>query len=220
MTSETAVATDRVKFPAAFSPTVLHVLRDLLVDVDRCLDPFGGIGRLRQVSNPRRVFLNEIEPEWARAGKADTIGNALCLPYKDQVFDAIATSPTWANRLADHHNPKDGSVRRSYKFDLGRALHPHNSGQLHWGTKYRDFHRQAWEECRRVLRTGGILVLNVSDHIRLGKRKRVSAWHVEALKYLGFVQEKAIRVRTKRMRYGANSDKRVKNEMVYLFRRK
>ena len=78
------------------------------------------------------------------------------------------TSPTYGDRLADHHDARDGSVRHSYKHDLGRDLHPDNSGAMQWGPAYRDFHTAAWVEVRRVLRPGGRFVLNVKDHVRGG----------------------------------------------------
>jgi hypothetical protein len=51
---------------------------------------------------------------------------------------------------------------------LGRPLTPGNSGALQWGEEYRALHVAVWTECRRVLKPGGIFVLNVKDHIRGG----------------------------------------------------
>ena len=96
----------------------------------------------------------ELEPEWADLHPDTFVGNALALKFDDADFDAVVTSPTYGNRLADHHNAKDGSVRRSYTHDLGRQLQEDNSGAMHWGPKYRDFHRKAWIEAKRVIRPG------------------------------------------------------------------
>ncbi len=127
----------------------------------------------------------EIEPEWASLNKRTVVGNALALSFGDGDFDAVVTSPTYGNRLADSHNAKDGSLRRSYTHDLGRKLSGDNSGSMHWGDEYREFHHRAWTEAARVLRPGGRLVLNISDHIRKGRRQYVSSWHVETLISLG-----------------------------------
>ena len=91
--------------------------------------------------------------------------NAIALPFRDESFDAVVTSPTYGNRFADKHNAKDGSIRRSYTHDLGRTLHAENSGSMQWGQAYRDLHVKAWAECFRVVRPGGLFVLNISDHV-------------------------------------------------------
>jgi tRNA G10 N-methylase Trm11 len=83
------------------------------------------------------------------------------LPFADASIDAIVTSPTYGNRLADHHRASDPLLRRSYTHDLGRPLHSENSGAMQWGDAYRAFHRRAWAEAVRVLKPGGRFVLNV-----------------------------------------------------------
>ena len=42
-------------------------------------------------------------------------------------------------------------------------------------------HVAVWTECRRVLKPGGIFVLNVKDHIRKGVLQEVTKWHSVAL---------------------------------------
>jgi tRNA G10 N-methylase Trm11 len=94
------------------------------------------------------------------------VGDALALPFPDATFDAVVTSPTYGNRMADHHHARDGSLRYSYTHTLGRSLHPNNSGTLHWGAEYQRFHSLAWREVWRVVRPGGRFVLNIKDHVR------------------------------------------------------
>jgi hypothetical protein len=206
----------KVRHPAKYSDALLPIFCEELIESKRVLDPFAGVGKLRLVLTTASVFLNEIEHEWAVQGPADTIADALHLPYADDSFDTICTSPTYGNRLADHHEAKDGSVRNTYRHTLGRILRPENSGQLQWGDNYRKFHRLAWSECTRVLQLGGKLILNISNHIRGGKEMLVSEWHVETLMSMGFSLRRYMEIQTPRNRFGANSSLRVEFERVYV----
>lgn len=180
------------------------------------LDPFAGIGGIHAL--PFHTVGIEIEREWADEHPNTIWGNALeLLPlYPDNSWDAIITSPTWANRMADHHNPKDESKRISYKFNLGRDLTPGSAGGMQWGKPYRAFHEKAWAECTRILKPEGRFVLNISDHIRDGAVVPVSAWHLEVLKDLNLHVKDTINVDTRRMKQGANADLRVPFEHVVL----
>ncbi|MEX1207452.1 MAG: hypothetical protein WEE36_02435 [Acidimicrobiia bacterium] len=211
-----------VAHPAPFSNAILPVLAQLLDPMHKeILDPFAGVGRIHELPNfvdwAVKTVGVEIEPEWAALHDQTLVGNALDLDFDDASFDAVVTSPTYGNRLADSHNAKDGSLRRSYTHDLGRKLSAENSGDLHWGEAYREFHQRAWSEAARVLRPGGRLVLNISDHIRQGERQFVSSWHVGAILDIGLALVDATRVETPRHREGANAEVRVANELVLAF---
>jgi hypothetical protein len=175
-----------------------------------------GIGRVHELEEYGFDTTGiEIEPEWANMHPHTWLGDATALPFASDSFDAICVSPCYGNRMADHHDAKDASTRRTYKHDLGRDLHPNNAGQLQWGKQYRAFHILAWTEAIRVLRSGGRFVLNVKDHIRAGKRQYVAGWHVSTLCRLGLDLTFHIEVGTPGMRYGENRDARVP-EMVYV----
>lgn len=108
---------DGVAHPAIFSDAILPVLARMLgPEHRRVLDPFAGVGRiheLRGLVDWELVTIGvEIEPEWATVHTDTQVGNALALPFASGVFDAVITSPTYGNRLADHR-ARDGSYRHS-----------------------------------------------------------------------------------------------------------
>ena len=209
-----------MRHPAKYSDSILEEMRDLLKDVTGIvLDPFAGTGKIHllQRDNLRTVGI-EIEPEWATLHPQTVVGNALHLPFADASFDAIVTSPTYGNRMADHHNAKDGSRRNTYKHAMGRDLHPNNSGQMQWGDKYRQFHEEAWVEANRVLKPGGVFILNISNHIRKGVEVDVTDWHVRTLSS-HFSLEDVRTPSTPRLRHGSNSSVRVDFESVVRFRK-
>lgn len=182
------------------------------------LDPFAGTSKLKQIKTWAKIVTTEIEPEWAYSGyKSDAIADALYLPFADRSFDAIITSPTYSNRLADHHNAADASYRISYTFALGRQLHPHNSGKIQWSYAYRKFHEDAWKEILRVLKPGGYFLLNISDHIRKGNIIPVTQWHIDTLVSLGLTFRSSQEIKTQRLRRGANFKKRVDFESLIEF---
>lgn len=213
--------TAAVAHPAKFTDVILDQIAEILSGVTgKVLDPFAGTGRIHQMARPDLETVGvEIEPEWASMHPNTIVGDALDLPFRYGTFDAICTSPTYGNRMADHHDARDGSKRHTYRHYLGRPLHAHNSGQMQWGDAYREFHRVAWAEANRVLRPSGVFILNIKDHIRRGEVEPVMAWHVNALAALGFVldRSRSRRIETPGQRHGANRSARIDHEFVLTF---
>lgn len=213
--------------PAPFSTEILNLVQfKQLLPKGRILDPFAGIGRIHRLADDDHETVGvEIEPEWAAAHPKTIQGNALYLPFPDKHFDGAFTSPCYGNRMADSHNAKDGSTRRSYTHDLRtltgdptRKLHPDNAGDLYaWQKEYWAFHEQAWSELRRVLKKRAPFILNVSDCIHRGRRIPVVARHIVMIEGLGFQMVTQYPVRTQRMRKGENHEARADREYVLVF---
>ena len=102
-----------VRHPATFSDPILAAIDAALGDAETVLHPFAGIGGIHRLN--RSTVGVELEPESAEQHPNTIVGNALDLPSPDDIFDAIATSPTYGNRMADHHDAKDGSTRHTYR---------------------------------------------------------------------------------------------------------
>ena len=219
-----------MKHPAKYSTAILDEFARHIAPSDKVLDPFGGTGLIHTLD--AHTWDVEIEPEWS-AMKVENVGgsalptrlcgNALDLQFSDGFFDVIAVSPVYGNRFSDHHNAKDPSKRRSYTHDLRaatgdneRKLHPDNAGTLQWGEAYRAFHYDAWGEAIRVLRSGGLFLLNVKDHIRGGERQRVCEWHRKTIVRLGLIHEDTAKIEAPGLRYGENRE-RAGSELVYRF---
>lgn len=214
-----AAGTTRTEHPARYSAAVLDVLAAALSGVPGpVLDPFAGTGRIHLLGRDDTVGV-EIEPEWATLHPRTVTGDAAALPFADASFGAIATSPCYGNRMADRYDGRDGSRRHTYRIALGRPLNERSAAGLQWGEAYRELHRRAWAEAHRVLRPGGLALVNVADHVRRGVRQPVVAFHLEALRDAGFSLLADRHIATPGMRQGANRDARTDGEIVLFLRR-
>lgn len=220
---------DGISHPARYSPELLPVFADLLRSTvgtgAMVLDPFAGTGRIHELHPEFDTHGIELEPEWAALHPRTQVGDALALPFDNASMDAIVTSPTYGNRLADSHNASDPDRRRSYTHDLGRDLTAGSSGAMHWrnggdgSAQYRQLHLDAWREAERVLRPGGVFILNMKDHYRDALLQPVTAWHTWALGFVGSLEYVDSRtVPTRDLRQGANGELR-SMETVHLFRK-
>ena len=208
--------------PAKYTAALLPVFAALLDGCTNVLDPMAGVGgihRLRALLPELHTVGVELEPEWAAQHPETRQGDALALPFDAGSFDAVCVSPCYGNRMADHHEAKDASRRHTYRHSLGRPLHSHNAGALQWGEEYRRFHVAAWTEARRVLRPGGLFLLNCKDFVRAGAWVHVTQWHVDTLTELGFCVAERRRVACPGQRHGANGALRADSEDVVLLRR-
>ena len=208
----------KIQHPAKYTDNLLPVFEKLLKGCINVLDPFAGTGKIHNL--PFKTVGVEIEKEWANLHKNTIIGDATKLPFKDCFFDCVCTSPTYGNRMADHHNAKDGSKRNTYTHKLGRPLNINNSGRMHYGKKYKDLHLKAWSECFRVLKINGVFILNFKNHIKNGKEVDAFSWHVKTLINTGFSIDLIEQVETNGNGFGQNNKLRTGFEYVAKFIKK
>lgn len=112
------------------------------------------------------------------------------------------------------------SKRYTYRIALGHDLTDGSAAGLQWGHDYRELHRAVWREANRVLKPRGLLMLNISDHIRNGDPQGVDIWHASVLGELGFRLLEQRPIRTQRSKNGANRDARALCEWLLVFRRR
>lgn len=225
----TGTALPLPKHPSAFSATVLATVGAVLrreterqEATIRVCDPFAGVGRIHSLARPTIDTVGvELEPEWAACNDRTMQGDSRYLTslFRDGSFDAIATSPTYGSRMADHHEAKDTSRRITYRHTLGRPLSEGNSGAMQWGAAYRALHEEVWASCWRILKPGGLFVVNVSNHVRKKEIVPVVEWHLATLLALPTLLVEIIPVATPRMRFGENHAARVEAEHVLITRK-
>ena len=190
-----AAAPEPRPHPAAWSLPLLDALREI-VPPGIVVDPFGGTGKLALLGQRWRVLCGDLEPEWVgqawRYGAKGLRWDATALPLASGSVPAVVTSPAYGNRLADAYayDPCDAGrrsdgTRRSYRGFLGRPLSEGSGAGLQWGDAYRALHERALREFVRVLAPGGMLVVNMKDHVRGGRLQRVCDWWAEALRTAG-----------------------------------
>ena len=212
--------------PAKFTDAFFEVFSEMLNGCSSVFDPFAGtgkIGKLKQYGFTGEIYANEIEPEWLSPNEhmcdVLTFCDAEFLDYPESHFDAICTSPTYGNRMADHHNAKDRSKRNTYTHCLGHQLAQGNTGKMQWGQEYREKHERVYRHIAKMVKPGGKFVLNIKNHIRRGVEIDVVAFHEATLKNCGFEMIDKRAIETPSLKYGANADKRLPIEYIILFRK-
>ena len=214
------------KHPAVYTDKFIPIFADKLNGCSNVYDPFAGTGKIALIKEygfSGEIYCCEIEPEWTRQFDGvdfwfigDSAGTKF-LP--ENKFDAICTSPTYGNRMADHFNAKDSSKRITYRHFLGHPLKEENTGRMQWGEKYQNKHIEIYNELSRVLKVGGKFILNISDHIRKGEIVNVSDWHKNTLIRLGFNVIDDLKIETPRMGFGQNRKLRVSHERIIELRK-
>lgn len=133
------------RHPAKYTDKFIPIFAEMLVGRQKVLDPMAGTGKIGLIKDygfEGAVYANDLEFEWvvqAKENKCDVFSmyDAGAMRYEDGEFDGICTSPTYGNRMADHHNAKDSSKRNTYTHAIGRKLHEENTGKMQWGETYK-----------------------------------------------------------------------------------
>lgn len=213
-----------VSHPAKYTDVLLPVMARMLDCSETVLDPFGGTGKIFELyklnPNIRKIDAVEIEPEWAALDSRMTLGNALELPFEEDSFDAVCTSPSYGNKMAGKVSKDiDKGVWKRIKYAdaLHRDLSEENSANFVWGKKYRQFHIKAWMETRRVIRNQGTFVLNIKNHISQGEEQFVTEWHIETLRLMQFEMVEWEKIPVPSMRRGAHGSRRIPYESLIRF---
>lgn len=175
--------------PATYPEAIIDIFREAIPTGSRVLDPFAGVGTIHQLRPDIETHGIEIEVKWAAANPLTTIGNSRHAHqiFAGQMFDVIATSPAYGNRLADSYNASDPQARHSYSIDLGQSLEDDNAGGLHFDTdgRYEELHEAVWASVVSLLKPGGLFLLNCKDFKRDGRIMRPTAWHIRTLSAMG-----------------------------------
>lgn len=112
-----------------------------------------------------------------------------------------------------------GSRRHTYRIALGRPLTDGSAAGMQWGDNYRQTMWKALQEIYRVLRPGGLFLLNISDHVRGGALQLVPEWFGKCATSLHFEPVDVIPIATQRNRDGANGDLRATCEWLLVYRK-
>ena len=212
--------------PATYTDALLPIFAELLLKSQlapqvsgtvgpgpaKILDPFAGTGKIARLRAwlPQAEFYGyEIEPEWAEQARA-----AGCvMHHRRQPADALPRRHVRRHLhepdLREPHGRSPRGARRQPAPHLPARARPAADARELRGAamgreEYRALHVAVWTECRRVLKPGGIFVLNVKDHIRGGVLQEVTNWHAVTLLMLGFVCTRRVHVPCPGQRHGAN----------------
>lgn len=200
-------------------------------------DPFAGTGeRLYEIASrldpPAEYSGTEIEKEFIVVHTSE-LGSVFqgdaCDPrrYPGNPY-IIVTSPAYPNGMADSWAAQDPSKRKNYRAALreitgeDRELHENNQGRYGYrGTTAKSKKRaEYWRIAREAVANwdkASLVIVNVSDFI-YSKRgvdhtePVVQEW-ADLLQEFGWLTYR-VPVGTRRMRHGANSDKRVPAEWI------
>lgn len=209
--------------PAQFSPEVLDALAPHLRRYGLAVhDPFAGAGvRLGALCDRLSLPFSGTDIEaWPDADPRVTLGDSTdpaTYPTGDGWL--VATSPTYANRMADYANGPLSTTnpkgRRAYGMALGRALHANNSGRF--GPRRLDEYVGLHE--RIVQLWPRVALVNVSDCIAGGERVCVVGAWLDLLHRQGYEWQACERVSTRRYRMGANAEARIDGERLIVAER-
>lgn len=216
-----------ITHPAVYSERFIPIFAEIAkkYDAKTVLDPFGGVGNIGKIKDygfEGKVIANELEAEWSAFHESNKVdesitGDARKMPsIESDSIDAVITSPTYGNRLADRRiTAKVDNL--TYANSLGRELTSGNSGRMHYGPKYKQLHNEVYKELYRVVKPGGIAVINMKDFISKGKVVPVTDFHINAMLNAGFELLYRDKVKTTGLATGKIKRPKVESEDIIVF---
>jgi hypothetical protein len=137
------------------------------------------------------------------------------VPCPDPTDDSSCSEPcrTCRGTGVSWRNTYAHSLRRQ-----GGELVRGSAAGMQWGYAYRLFHKDAITELLRVLVPGGLLAVNMKNHIRDGEEQLVVEWWVNELLCRGCKLAEVRPVATPGLGFGANGGARVDGEHVIVVR--
>lgn len=212
-----------------YNAAILEAVKVRIGESKEILDPMAGtMERLRTLEDPANgwhlVHGVEYEQEWVDGYPHPRLvqGDARDLPYPDASFDVIVVSPSYGNRDSDRSGDWwDNPDRKTYAAALGRNPSRGSLCVPFQDPYYRQGHTLAWAEAVRVLRPGGLFVINLKNHMAGGVIQRVSQWHKAVLRDTLRMQEvDDTSVAVSGRHSGAHTDVRAEQtEKIYIFSR-
>ena len=222
--------------PAQFSDELIDPICGLLPPGPGTLfDPMAGLGfKLADIAHRlgREPFGCEIEPGFVRAAHHRVIHMDVCeLPVAlpQLRFDAVVTSPPFANGMSDAFTSKEGSHRITYihrlrqHYGSGYQLDPRNmagfSPRRSYGAlmNFMDALTEVWMAVTKMLLVGGVFVVNTKNSVIKGEMFDFTLAVQRQLAGLGLVLTDEITVPVPSMRYGANHSARAEHETLSRF---
>lgn len=149
-----------------------------------------------------------------------------CLPYRDVAplgHTVVATvGPDHVNQLTArcrHCRGTGRSPRNTYTHALRESgIEPvggvHDATQQQWGPAFRATHVAMVKEATRVVRPGGLGLVNISNHMRGDVEQNVAEWFLHVFISQGWYVWEVRRIATRRNGQGANRDLRVDGELL------
>ena len=210
-----------------YHPKIIEALPSRIGHSKKILDPMAGtLERLSILERPdmgyHLVHGVEIECKWVEGYPHPRLiqGDARKLPYENAFFDCIIVSPSYGNRDADRTGEWwDNDDRKTYAAALRANPDPASLCVPFHRTEYKLGHALAWSEAVRVLKVGGLFVINLKNTIKSGVITRMSQWHRDLLRdELGLKEIDDTAVPTRGRMSGANYDLRAEDaEKLYIY---
>lgn len=186
----------------------------------------GDVLRLDRISAPRTMDAVVTSPCYGNR-LADTYDGRGTCQFCDGLGQVVIRSDTGFPAQAAtcprcQGTRRDRSRRNTYRISLNRMPTDGSAAIMQWGgpgSDYCTFHSLALGQMIRVVRPGGLVLVNMSNHIRDSEEQPVVEWWVAEMIEAGLRIETVDKIVTRRYRFGANHAARVDGERLIVARR-